>query len=476
MKKAFLLLALAFMATVSYSQEEEDSLQKVDGFYWQYDDAARTATVVSSYRWHKHGDEDAYGNCHCYHGDIVIPEKAPNGYTVTGVGDQAFNCCDGLTSVKLPATLKTIGDLAFQLCTKLKEINIPASMELMDYNPFGGSSLERFIIEDSDAPIVIGSAAVYGSFFLGLPVRYAYVGRNFIVSNPSAEETGGPKGLFYSCEELEEVVFGSNVTLLHEGDCSYCRKLKKVTIGAGVTTIPDYCFDTCPLLETADIPYGLVSIGKYAFSDSPKVNFLSQHYKKLKSIGQGAFMNTEATSVTIPASVEWVGDCAFGFDSKLKEIRSYAAVPPTCETWAGPVSDEMYKTCRLYVPKGSEAAYKAAEGWKQFFSTSETGEGKCATPTVSIEEGELVFACDTKDVEFHYSFTYPQNQEGAGTRVTLPQTVTLSVYASCKGKEDSDVAVYELSLASGGIYGDVNNDGIVDVADISRIILIMAGF
>ena len=60
--------------------------------------------------------------------------------------------------------------------------------------------------------------------------------------------------------------------------------------------------------------------------------------------------------------------------------------------------------------------------------------------------------------------------------MTLPQTVTLSVYASCKGKEDSDVAVYVLSLASGGIYGDVNNDGNVNVADISRIITIMAGF
>ena len=474
MKKAFLLLALPLMAATSFAQEEQDSLRKVNGFYWQYDDAGRTATVVSSYRWHKHGDEDAFGNCHCYYGDIVIPEKAPNGYTVTGIGDQAFNCCDGLTSVKLPATLKTIGELAFQLCTKLKEISIPASMQRMEYDAFGGSSLERFTIEDSDAPIVVGNAAVYGSLFIGLPVRYVYVGRNFTVDNPSAKETGGPKGLFYSCEELEEVVFGDKVTLLHEGECFSCPKLKKAALGAGITAIPDNCFDSCPLLETVDVPLTLVSIGNYAFSNCPKVSFLSQHYKKLKTIGQGVFMNTMMASAVVPAGVEWIGDGAFSFDDNLKAMRSHAVVPPTCESWAGPVSEEMYKTCKLYVPKGSLAAYKAAEGWKQFFSIVETGETKCAKPTVTLEKGELIFGCDTKDVEFHYSFTYPQSEDGVGDRVKLTQTVTLSVYASCEGMEDSDVVIFKLAVGGGG--ADVNGDGVVDVADITKVIAVMAGY
>ena len=473
MKKAFLLLALPLMAATSFAQEEQDSLRKVNGFYWQYDDAGRTATVVSSYRWHKHGDEDAFGNCHCYYGDIIIPEKAPNGYTVTGIGDQAFNCCDGLTSVKLPATLKTIGELAFQLCTKLKEISIPASMQRMEYDAFGGSSLERFTIEDSDAPIVVGNAAVYGSLFIGLPVRYVYVGRNFTVDNPSAKETGGLKGLFYSCEELEEVVFGDKVTLLHEGECFSCPKLKKAALGAGITAIPDNCFDSCPLLETVDVPLTLVSIGNYAFSNCPKVSFLSQHYKKLKTIGQGAFMNTMMASAVVPAGVEWIGDGAFSFDDNLKAMRSHAVVPPTCESWAGPVSEEMYKTCKLYVPKGSLAAYKAAEGWKQFFSISEMNGTKCAKPNVSLEKGELLFSCDTKDAEFHYSFTYPQSEDGVGDRVKLTQTVTLSVYASCEGMEDSDVVIFKLAVGGGG--ADVNGDGVVDVADITKVIAVMAG-
>ena len=83
-------------------------------------------------------------------------------------------------------------------------------------------------------------------------------------------------------------------------------------------------------------------------------------------------------SATIPASVESVGDCAFGFNPSLgnmsmRSLTCLAVVPPTTTTW-GPVSEDMYKTCKLYVPEGCTDAYKAATGWKNFFSV-ETGIG-----------------------------------------------------------------------------------------------------
>ena len=211
MKKILLSSALAFVAIVVNAQDNE--------FFWEYNDADQTATLICKERWHKHGEEEVYGNCHCYRGDVVIPETAPNGYTVTGIGEQCFNGCDGLISVKLPQTLKTIGELAFQLCTKLKDISIPASVERLEHGCFNGAGIETLTIEDGDNPITIGSSyMVYGSLFYGMEaLRKAYIGRNFTVNNPSAEETEGPKGLFYSCEYIEEVTMGFKVTLLHDG-------------------------------------------------------------------------------------------------------------------------------------------------------------------------------------------------------------------------------------------------------------------
>ena len=370
MKKFLLSSVLAFVAIVANAQDNE--------FIWKYNDAGQTATVICKERWHKHGEEEVYGNCHCYNGDVVIPETAPNGYTVTGIGDQCFNGCDGLTSVKLPQTLKTIGELAFQLCTNLKNINIPASVERLEHGCFNGSGIEELTIEDGDNPITIGSSyMVYGSLFYGMEaLRKAYIGRNFTVNNPSAEETEGPKGLFYVCEYIEEVTMGAKVTLLHEGEFYGCKALKKAELGS-VTVIPTSCLQYCESLENVNCFLDLLTeIGNYAFANTAvfgKGTTLNLNiFTNLKTIGEGAFMESGSSKVIIPASVEQIGDAAFGFMPDLAEFRSLAVVPPACSVF-GPVSEEMYQTCKLYVPDGSVDAYKSAIGWKNFFSIEASG-------------------------------------------------------------------------------------------------------
>lgn len=383
MKKGLLLLlAFAYMATVTNAQ---DGLKREEGFFWKYDDVNKTATVISSERWHWHGDQQALGNCHCYRDDVVIPEKAPNGYTVTGIGEGAFNSCDSLTSIKLPSTLKTIGVLAFQLCTELKEIRIPASVEVLGEACLGASGIERCYIEDSSSPISIWDGAfVYGSLFMGIPgLKYVYVGRDFTVRNLSAEETGGPMGLFYQTT-VEDVEFGPKVTRLHTGEFFQAQNVKNVNVG-NVAEIPDQCFGECSTLVLVVINHEkLTAIGNYAFSHAyaTGVNLDLSMYTKLKTIGEGAFMEANIMSAIIPASVESVGENAFGFNPSLsnpsmRSLTCLAVVPPTTTTF-GPVSEDMYKTCKLYVPEGCTDAYKAATGWKNFFSV-ETGIGSVKT-------------------------------------------------------------------------------------------------
>lgn len=383
MKKGLLLLlAFAFMATVTNAQ---DGLKREEGFFWKYDDVNKTATVISSERWHWHGDQLALNNCHCYRDDVVIPEKAPNGYTVTGIGEGAFNCCDSLKSIKLPSTLKTIGVLAFQLCTELKEIRIPASVEVLESGCFMGSGIERCYIEDSSSPITIWDGGfVYGSLFMGIPgLKYVYVGRDFTVRNLSAEETGGPMGLFYQTT-VEDVEFGPKVTRLHTGEFFQAQNVKNVNVG-NVAEIPDQCFGECSTLVLVVINHEkLTAIGNYAFNHAyaTGVNLDLSIYTKLKTIGEGAFMEANIMSATIPASVESVGENAFAFNPSLsnmsmRSLTCLAVVPPTT-TNGGPVSEDMYTTCKLYVPEGCTDAYKAATGWKNFFSV-ETGIGSVKT-------------------------------------------------------------------------------------------------
>ena len=68
-------------------------------------------------------------------GDLVIPETVTyNGvtYSVTKIGDYAFNTCTGLTSVIIPSTVTFIDISAFGDCIGLTSVTIPSSVTVIE--------------------------------------------------------------------------------------------------------------------------------------------------------------------------------------------------------------------------------------------------------------------------------------------------------------------------------------------------------
>ena len=114
---------------------------------------------------------------------------------------------------------------------------------------------------------------------------------------------------------------------------------------------------------------------------------------------------------------------------------------------------------------------------------------KCATPTIAYDKGRLVFSCETPDVEYVYEIKCSDNGSGRGDEVSLSQTYEIRVRATLDGYDDSDVAVATIGWRNGRPVmegfssvtldtderrGDVNGDGIVDVADIATVISVIA--
>ena len=62
------------------------------------------------------------------------------GYTfkVTGIGNNAFRGCTGLTSVSFGEGLGRIGSYAFSNCTSLASVDFPDGLEVIESNAFEG--------------------------------------------------------------------------------------------------------------------------------------------------------------------------------------------------------------------------------------------------------------------------------------------------------------------------------------------------
>ena len=108
-----------------------------------------------------------------------------------------------------------------------------------------------------------------------------------------------------------------------------------------VTRIAPQAFFICPDLTSVTIPNSVESIGQTAFAGC-----------------------TALTSVTIGNGVESIGQLAFSYCSKLSDVYCYAEEMPTTESNA--FSSSPIGTATLHVPAGSINRYRTTEPWKGF--------------------------------------------------------------------------------------------------------------
>lgn len=103
---------------------------------------------------------------------------------------------------------------------------------------------------------------------------------------------------------------------------------------------------------------------------------------------------------------------------------------------------------------------------------------KCATPTISYINGEIVFGCETEGVNYVSVITAPDAKNYYDGKIIPTNQYTVSVYATKEGYENSDVATKVIDIAGtvgSGVRGDVNGDGVVDVADVVKVTNIIMG-
>ena len=149
-------------------------------------------------------------------------------------------------------------------------------------------------------------------------------------------------------------------------------------------------------------------------------------------------------NIVIPASVQYIYQEAFKGCSSLESVKVLATTPP----FAYDNTFSNY-TIPLLVPETSVDTYKATNPWSKF-STVKTLDGsdvsnpQCATPTISYQNGQFVFNCETADVEFKSSITDTDIKDYTSSSIQLSVTYNISVRATKSGYLDSDVATATL--------------------------------
>ena len=229
-------------------------------------------------------------------GDVTVLDTI-DGFSVTTIGDSAFQKCTGLTRITLPNSITDIGWFAFQECTSLTSITLPNSLTTIGDFAFDScTGLTSITLGNSIT--TIGSWAFSGCSGLNS------------ITLPNSVTTIG-SWAFSGCSGLNSITLPNSVTDIEESVFEGCTGLTSVTLPNSISTIEGKAFEGCTGLTSITFGNSLTDIEEYAFQGCISLTSITLG-NSVTDIGDAAFQGcTGLTSITLPDSVTDIGDAAF---------------------------------------------------------------------------------------------------------------------------------------------------------------------
>jgi hypothetical protein len=153
-----------------------------------------------------------------------------------------------------------------------------------------------------------------------------------------------------------------------------------------------------------------------------------------------------------------IGNGAFAHCSELADVFCYAEKNPVTSLNAFEYSN--IRNATLHVPATSFDAYNV-EPWKSFGSIVGLDGKKCAMPTISYQNGELTFECETEGAVCLSTITDSDIKSYSDNKVKLSVTYTITVYATKTGYDNSNVVTATLCW--------IDKEPVIDVTGVSQV-------
>ena len=270
---------------------------------------------------------------------------ALNAPSIETVGEKAFRGCSSLTSLDM-SKVSSIGSEAFEQCSALKSITLSDSLQSFSYN------------------------------------------------------------MFNECSALEEITIPKGVKSIEPTAFSNCSGLKTVKFNS--TSLESYPALSLDGAGDSEVGITLIfgkdieSINEFFLSgdrDNSIINKIEfEEGSKLKSIGNSAFVRVSISTITLPSTIEEIGDFAFFECNLLTKVN-------TPDSFKLPYKS-VY-TCEKYEFEEYEGAYYLGDTLLKV---------KEDTVNLSIREG-------TKYIATLYSQPLVENYSSSLKTITMPNSV-----------------------------------------------------
>ena len=319
-----------------------------------------------------------------------------------------------IEKIELPARTLVIGNGAFDYCQNLKEVKLgfkptdetPTSI---GYNIFGYPNDSYGFPQDLIISVDKTLEEQYKQMD-GLSTYKDYINRKINMYGDFQ----------YDINENE----GTVTITKYKGNAENVEIPASID-GMAVTAIDANAFSNNGYLSSVSIPANVETIGDNAFQECRSLkNVKFAENGQLKRIGYGAFRYTILEQITLPASVSYIGGCAFyNYDNTLKEVNMLGDTPPTLDG-----SDVFGYTPNYTIYVGSEdIANTFKYQWSRYADYIKVKEGGFSTSTDITDDNGSTQGCTLMPATYEREkLTYKRhfNEAGQYATICLPFSVS----------------------------------------------------
>ena len=279
------------------------------------------------------------------------------GNSVTSIEKSAFNGCSGLTSVTIPNSVTSIGNSAFYGCSGLTSVMIPNSVTSIGEQAFNGCSG----LTSVEAPAGFFNVPDYTKILNHVTVNGGELTENallFINRSYKTLQTLDVSGVantefadeaFKGYYNLQQLVLPEGLQKVSYMMVAGCKNLQSINIPSSVEEIEQSAFEDCRSIQS--ITFGGAPAGAPGRFNAPATSA-----SQLKKIGNWAFYNAhELQNLEIPEGVTEIGDGAFYGCTYLEDMTLPASVQAIGDNCFALCAKLTKITCNAVTPPTIEA-------------------------------------------------------------------------------------------------------------------------
>lgn len=456
---------------------------------------------------------------------------------VTKIGPSAFYGCSNLNSVTLSENTETIGDCAFCECDSLYSINLENVSQIGAGAFVYCSNLDD--IDLTNCSLIGENAFFVCQSLINIKFPDSIYSIPQTAFEYTLWEQSAPDGVLYAGDFAYKIIgdftdstltFKDDTYAINDDFLSYNEYVKKINLPDSLTSIGVSAFEGCSALKTVTIPdsCGVQAMAFYGCSSLTDINYnetavrtaptafvetawynsqpdgivyygksacaYKGDFKANETIKDGTVVvadglfygDEELTSIDIADSVEYIGSMAFEECINLREVKLPKSLYTICEeTFYG--CESLESITLPDVVNIGESAFAHCISLKNIvipesveFGIDDSAFLNCTslqkvTVNGNIQQiGSAVFM----NCENLKSINIPKSVESIGNDVfEFCDNVTIKCYENSYAHEYAKTNGINYSLIfDEREFGDINNDGKVDVNDVTHLQRYIAGF